>query len=49
MSKYLDDTGLSTYTGELKKYFADKQYCDAHYRENRDDLDAILNGDKPVI
>ena len=23
MAKYLDQIGLSTYTGELKKYFAD--------------------------
>lgn len=49
MAKYLDDTGLGTLVDQIKEKFANKQYCDAHYRENRDDLDAILNGDKPVI
>ncbi len=43
-----EHAGLMT-AQDKRKLDTLKQYCDAHYRENRDDLDAILNGDKPII
>lgn len=45
MTKYLDSSGLSTLVGQIKE----KYYPKTSGNSDRSDINAILNGDKPLV